>query len=177
MGQAGCGSRSVYAIVTDPGFQPLQRRSIIAARVRILPQLPESDPGQRAVLHRRRAFRQALMFDMALAAAPDVGMKCRRLTLQYRCVVGVAENALSRRGAYDGRVACLAVVLQMGVRLGETPRPYRGMPEVRGIGETMLVRGLPAIHEKAREHHARDEDDGRTGKQRAAFHSNHRMPK
>lgn len=53
------------------------------------------------------------MFQVALFAATDTAMERRRLPLQKRLVVGMADDAFRRLDAGDRCVACGAIVFQM----------------------------------------------------------------
>ncbi len=73
-------------------------------------QLPQTDLSERYVVHVGRTFIDALVFQMTLGAATDIGVKRSRLPLQNRLVVGVADDALSGFDASNRRMAGGAVV-------------------------------------------------------------------
>ncbi len=71
------------------------------------------------MIHQSGFLVKTAMFAVALAATAHVGVKGRRLALQERRIVRVADDAVGRLDSFDGRVAGRAVVFQKLVALGE----------------------------------------------------------
>ena len=68
------------------------------------------------------------MLDVAVSARADVGMEGRRLALQERLVVRVADDATGGFNSFDGRVAGSAVVFQKRMALGEHTGTGHALP-------------------------------------------------
>jgi hypothetical protein len=80
------------------------------------------------MIHQSQLFAKTAMFVVALAATAHVGVEGRRLALQERCVVRVADDATGRLDSFDGRVAGSAVVFQKCVALGERTGTGHALP-------------------------------------------------
>ena len=63
------------------------------------------------MIHLRWPPVYALMFDVALTASLDVGVKRGRLALQQGFIVRMAGNAIDGLHTLDRRVTCSAVIL------------------------------------------------------------------
>jgi len=80
------------------------------------------------VIHHSQLFAKTAMFVVALAATAHVGVEGRRLALQERLVIRVADNAVGGLDSFDRRVAGGAVVFQKRVGLGERTGTGHALP-------------------------------------------------
>ena len=115
-------------LLVDPAHEVCGSQTVFRLGIGIALELPESDARQGDVIHFRRARDMPLMLDVAVSARADVGMEGRRLALQERGVVRVADNATGCLDAFDGRVARGAVVFQKRVALGERTGTRHALP-------------------------------------------------
>ena len=87
------------------------------------------------------------MLQMALGTTADAGVKGRRLSLQQRFVVGVADDALGRLDASDRCVTGGAVIFQVCVCRRQHARLGHPLPGDRLL-EGGLARGQYPQHDK-----------------------------
>jgi hypothetical protein len=113
------------------------------------------------MIHQSQLFAKTAMFAVALAATAHVGVKGRRLALQERCVIRVADNATGGFDSFDGRVAGGTVVFQKRVSLGERTGAGHSLPGRFVQHPDALASGMTSQEVKRRkqrhEQHQRDE--------------------
>lgn len=120
--------RSFAVILIDPAQEVRGGQAVFRLGIGIAVELPQADTRQRPVIHQSRPFVKTAMFAVALAATAHVGVEGRRLALQERCVIRVADNAVGSLDSFDGRVAGRAVVFQKGVGLGKRAGSGHALP-------------------------------------------------
>ena len=119
---------SVAGFLIDPAQEVCGGQAVFSFGVGIVFELPEADARQCRMIHRSQSFAKTTMFAVALAATAHVGMEGRRLALQERGVIRVADNATGGLDSFAGRVAGGAVVFQKCVALGERTGTGHALP-------------------------------------------------
>lgn len=115
------------------------------------------------------------MFAVALAATAHVGMERRRLALQERGVIRVADNATGGLDSFAGSVAGSTVVFEKCMGLGEGTGTGHALPGRFVQDPGALVAGMTSQEIKSRKQRY---EQHQSGEQEASqFHENHLMLK
>src|SRR6266568_4313051 len=79
--------------------------------------LSQAETREDWMIHLGGARGPSAMFEMTRRTALNIGVKCGRLPLKKRSIVGMADDAFACLNAFDRRVAGTAVVFERCVRL------------------------------------------------------------
>lgn len=140
-------------------FEPaFNLRRVHAGLLRLAFEFLETDTRESDVIHLRRAWHPALVFEMAGGARADLGMKGGRLTLEKRLVVGMADDAVLCLDAFHRRVAGRAVILQRRMGLRQLTGTYHVLP--KGEREDFPRRLFPVMRVMRGERKERDDGQG-----------------
>ena len=99
-----------------------------AGLLRLAFQFREANARKSDVIHFRCARDTSLVFEMAVSARGDVGVKGARLALEDGLVVRVADDAVLCLDALHRRMTCGAVVCEKSVRLRQLAGEDRVLP-------------------------------------------------
>jgi hypothetical protein len=137
-------------------------------------ELSQADARQSRMIHQSQLFAKTAMFVVALAATAHVGMEGRRLALQERCVIRVADNATGGLDSLTGRVTGGAVVFQKRMRLGQLSGEGHALPGRFAQHAGTFATGMTSQEViSAKQRH----EDRRRACDVPEFHENHLSPK
>ena len=144
-------SRCYLAVLlVDPAHEVCGRQTVFRFGFGIAFELAEAEARQRRMIHQSQLFAKTAMFVVAFAATAHVRVEGRRLALQERCVVRVADNATGSFDSFDGRVARGAVVFQKRVALGERTGTGHALPGCLVQDACALAAGMISQEVKSR---------------------------
>lgn len=165
----------IAVLLIDPAHEVCGGEAVFRFGVGIVFELPQAEARQRRMIHHSQPFVKPAMFAVALAATAHVGVEGRRLALQERGVIRVADDATGGLDSFAGRVARGTIVFQKRVGLGERTGTSHALPGRFVQHPGAFVAGMRAQEVKRRKQRHEQRQSGEH--EASQFHENHLMLK